>query len=415
MSVAQELSDIRKASKSLVRASEEQINAFLTDLSVRIFEQKAAIQLENRKDLALMDPIDAKYDRLMLTEERINALVLSLKTVASLTSNRNKIIEEKTLTNGIVLEKWAVPMGVIGVIYESRPNVTIDVASLCIKSGNAAVLKGGKEAYFSNRYLVDLIQASLINVGLPKNLVYLFPTDRKYLTELLEADKYVDLIIPRGSQSLIDFVRQHSKIPTIETGAGVCHTYVDQTADTVMAAEIIINARASRPSVCNSLDTAIVHKDKLREVLTHMLDGLKKYDIGVYADSNSRAILENLSYHKVYDASPDTYAKEWLSQNINIKTVSDIREALEHLELYSSRHSEAIITEDLKNAELFLSSVDSAAVYHNASTRFTDGEEFGLGAEIGISTQKLHARGPFALDKLSTEKWVGKGSGQVRW
>lgn len=306
-------------------------------------------------------------------------------------------------------------MGVVGAIFESRPNVTIDVAALCIASGNGAILKGGKEAEFSNKFLVSLIKRALENHGVSGDAVNLLPTDRKFLTELLEATRYVDLIIPRGSQGLIDFVRANSKIPTIETGAGVCHTYVEKSAKLPMAADIIVNARASRPSVCNSLDCAIVDAAILDELAQLLKAGLEKYKVEVYADEKAFISFKSANYPYLKHAREEDFGKEWLDFKLSVKTVSTPEEALEHVEKYSSRHSEAIITEDHDLAERFLNEVDAAAVYHNASTRFTDGGEFGLGAEIGISTQKLHARGPFALVKLVTEKWVCRGDGQVRW
>jgi glutamate-5-semialdehyde dehydrogenase len=370
---------------------------------------------ENKKDLDLMDPKDAKYDRLLLNENRIIGLADALGQVATLNDPSGQILLEGTFDNGIKMQKIAVPMGVIGAIFESRPNVTIDVASLCIMSGNACVLKGGKEAHFSNQFLVSLIHQALSKNNISTDVVMLLPTDRKFLTQMLEADKYVDLIIPRGSASLIDFVRSNSKIQTIETGAGVCHTYVEKTAKLDMAAEIIVNARASRPAVCNSLDCAILDGNVLEELVPKLKSSFEKYNIEVFADEKAYPIFEKNNFPKLQHAQEEDFGKEWLDFKISIKTVNDFDEALDHIKQFSSKHSEAIITEDLALAETFLQEVDAAAVYHNASTRFTDGGEFGLGAEIGISTQKLHARGPFALEKLVTEKWVCRGEGQVRW
>jgi glutamate-5-semialdehyde dehydrogenase len=370
---------------------------------------------ENKKDLDLMDPKDAKYDRLLLNENRIIGLADALGQVATLNDPSGQILLEGTFDNGIKMQKIAVPMGVIGAIFESRPNVTIDVASLCIMSGNACVLKGGKEAHFSNQFLVSLIHQALSKNNISTDVVMLLPTDRKFLTQMLEADKYVDLIIPRGSASLIDFVRSNSKIQTIETGAGVCHTYVEKTAELDMAAEIIVNARASRPAVCNSLDCAILDENVLEELVPKLKSSFEKYNIEVFADEKAYPIFEKNNFPKLQHAQEEDFGKEWLDFKISIKTVNNFDEALDHIKQFSSKHSEAIITEDLALAETFLQEVDAAAVYHNASTRFTDGGEFGLGAEIGISTQKLHARGPFALEKLLTEKWVCRGKGQVRW
>jgi glutamate-5-semialdehyde dehydrogenase len=415
MQIQEDLKSTYTASKILQNTSFEKINKVLVDLSEIIEQQINTIQVENKKDLELMDPSDAKYDRLLLTEKRIKDLASALRNVAALDYKFGQITEERTLESGIILQKLSVPMGVIGIIFESRPNVTIDVAALCLKSGNAAVLKGGKEAFFSNTFLISLIHKALINNDLPEDLVQLFPTDRQYLNELLEATKYVDLIIPRGSQSLIDYVRANSKIPTIETGAGVCHTYVEQTANLEKAAEIVINARASRPSVCNSLDSLLLDEKIAPKFIPLLFADLVKYDITVYADDVCFEIFKENGFEKLEKASKETYGMEWLDFKLNVSVVNGIDQALAHIETYSSKHSEAILTENIELAEQFLSKVDAAAVYHNASTRFTDGEMFGLGAEIGISTQKLHARGPFALEKLSTEKWVCRGDGQVRW
>ena len=409
------LKNTHRSAKLLRRLSHDQKSMILLDLSSLLLENRAEIIAENHKDLERMDSTDPKYDRLLLNEKRIDSLAASLLDVAKLEDPSGKILSEKTLENNIKLEKIAVPMGVVGAIFESRPNVTIDVAALCIASGNGAILKGGKEAEFSNKFLVSLIKRALENHGVSGDAVNLLPTDRKFLTELLEATRYVDLIIPRGSQGLIDFVRANSKIPTIETGAGVCHTYVEKSAKLPMAADIIVNARASRPSVCNSLDCAIVDAAIIDELAQLLKAGLEKYKVEVYADKKAFISFKSANYPYLKHAREEDFGKEWLDFKLSVKTVSTPEEALEHVEKYSSRHSEAIITEDHDLAERFLNEVDAAAVYHNASTRFTDGGEFGLGAEIGISTQKLHARGPFALVKLVTEKWVCRGDGQVRW
>lgn len=386
----------------------------LTDLAGLLTENTALILAENRKDLDRMDREDPKYDRLLLNEDRIRSLADSLREVSRLEDPAGKVLLEKTLPNGIRLKKVTTPMGVVGTIFESRPNVTIDVAALCLLSGNAAVLKGGKEADYSNRVFVQLIHQALRQNGLPEEVVLLLPTDRKFMIELLQADRYVDLIIPRGSQGLINFVRENSRIPTIETGAGVCHVYVDKTADTGMAAEIIVNAKASRPSVCNSLDCMILDAAIAGELIPKLKAGFEKYAIEVFADEAALPYFEQEGF-RVNRAGEEDFGKEWLDFKVSVKTVNSPDEALDHIREYSSRHSEAIVTRDQALAERFLDEVDAAAVYHNASTRFTDGGEFGLGAEIGISTQKLHARGPFALEKLVTEKWVAVGEGQVRW
>ncbi len=413
-SILPELQKTSREAAKLRRSTRSQRAQVLTGLADLLRENVPIILTENRKDLDRMDKGDAKYDRLLLDETRIHALADSLLEVSRLEDPAGKVLLEKTLPNGIRLKKVTTPMGVVGAIFESRPNVTIDVAALCLLSGNAAVLKGGKEAHCSNRIFVQLIHQALQENGLPEEVVLLLPTDRKFMTELLQADRYVDLIIPRGSQGLIHFVRENSRIPTIETGAGVCHIYVEKTADTDMAAEIIVNAKASRPSVCNSLDCVILDAAVAHELVPRLKAGFEKYAIEVYADNTAFPYFQKESF-RVRPAQAEDFGKEWLDFKVSVKTVNSPDEALDHIREYSSRHSEAIVTRDPAIAERFLDEVDAAAVYHNASTRFTDGGEFGLGAEIGISTQKLHARGPFALEKLVTEKWVAVGDGQVRW
>ncbi len=404
----------RKASKSIANLNSEEKSEILLDLAKLIEKSAEKIKVENKKDLDRMEKSDPKYDRLLLSDSRIEGLVNSLKVVAQLEDPVGKELLKRTLPNGLKLSRIAVPLGVVGIIYESRPNVTVDVASLCLRSGNAAILKGGKEAHCSNMCLVSLIHEVLEKKGLPAEAVTLLPTDRSYTEKLLKAEKYVDVIIPRGSSGLINYVRSNSLIPTIETGAGVCHTYIEKTADAAMGAAILVNAKVTRPSVCNSLDCAVLDEEVLETVIPQVLEGFKEYDVEVYADEKSYPIFEKNGYTLLKKAQDEDFGKEWLDYKVSFKTVNGLDEALEHIERNSSRHSEAIITEDKAKAERFLKEVDAASVYHNASTRFTDGEEFGLGAEIGISTQKLHARGPFALEKLVTEKWVVKGEGQIR-
>ena len=409
------LQKTQQASASVRRLSDAQRSDLLNELAVIVEQSKALIMSENQKDLDLMDKADPKYDRLLLTESRIQGLADSLREVALLPDPTGEVLTERNLENGLNIKKIAVPMGVVGVIYESRPNVTIDVASLCLRSGNACVLKGGKEAIFSNTCLVGLIHQILAKFGVADEAVLLLPTDRKFTEELLKATRFVDIIIPRGSDSLIQFVRQNSLIPTIETGAGVVHTYVETSADLAKAKDIIVNARVSRPSVCNSLDCAIIDAAIIEKFLPMLVEDFKKWNVEVYADDASYAVFEKIAYEKLHKAQEEDFGKEWLDYKISIKTVANLEEALSHIQAFSSRHSEAILTQNQDFAERFLAEVDAAAVYHNASTRFTDGGQFGLGAEIGISTQKLHARGPFALEKLVTEKWVVLGDGQVRW
>ncbi|MCU0327199.1 MAG: glutamate-5-semialdehyde dehydrogenase [Spirosomaceae bacterium] len=405
----------QKASIGVRNLSDQRRRDLLVRLAEVVLSNKDMIMSENQKDLDLMPKSDPKWDRLLLTEKRIEDLASSLRQVAELPDPTNVVLTEKTLENGLKIKKINVALGVVGVIYESRPNVTLDVASLCLRSGNACVLKGGKEANFSNLCLVGLIHGVLEEFGVDKYAVLLLPTDRKFVDELLKATRFVDIIIPRGSDALIQFVRQNSLIPTIETGAGVCHAYVESTADLVKARDIVVNARVSRPSVCNSLDCILVDESIVNTFLPMLCEDFKKWSVAVYADNRGFEVLKNANYDRLYEAVPEDFGREWLDYKISIKTVNGIDEALEHIQNYSSRHSESIITQNTELAERFLRDVDAAAVYHNASTRFTDGGVFGLGAEIGISTQKLHARGPFALEKLVTEKWICYGDGQVRW
>ncbi|ADQ17655.1 glutamate-5-semialdehyde dehydrogenase [Leadbetterella byssophila DSM 17132] len=407
------LQQTQQASIALRRLSYEQRAALLLEIAKLLRRYSNDILEANAKDLASFPTSDPLYDRLLLDAGRIERLASAVEQVSTLEDPVGKVLIDKILPNGLRLKKITVPMGVIGIIYESRPNVTIDVAVLCLLSGNAAVLKGGKEAFYSNTALVSILHKALAKSGLPTELVQLLPTDRRYTTELLQAEKYVDLIIPRGSQSLINYVRENAKIPCIETGAGVCHTYVAKNANLEMAAKIIINAKGSRPSVCNALDCLIVHEDVVESLAPLLKSGLEQYGISVYADEVSFPYFKRLQV-PVTPALEENFGKEWLDYKLSVKTVKDLNEALAHIQKYSSKHSEAILTVDEEEAQRFLQEVDAAAVYHNASTRFTDGGEFGLGAEIGISTQKLHARGPFALEKLVTEKWIVLGEGQIR-
>ncbi|MEZ4901004.1 MAG: glutamate-5-semialdehyde dehydrogenase [Spirosomataceae bacterium] len=389
--------------------------ALLNRLSDLLIEKQDHIVTENQKDMERMADDDPKKDRLFLNGKRIQGLADSLREVALLPDPSGQVLLERDIEQGLKLKKMAVPLGVVGAMFESRPNVTVDVAALCLRSGNACVLKGGKEADFSNRCLVGLIHQALEENGIAKEAVLLLPTDRQFVTELLTATRYVDIIIPRGSESLIQFVRKNSLIPTIETGAGVCHGYVEKTANLEKARDIVVNARVSRPSVCNSMDCVLVDKAIAATFLPMLKDDFVRWKVEVFADEISFPIFEAIDYPMLKAAQPADFGREFLDYKIAVKIVTDLDEALAHIQNYSSRHSEAIVSENPELIERYLNEVDAAAVYANASTRFTDGGVFGLGAEIGISTQKLHARGPFALEKLVTEKWVVVGSGQVRW
>lgn len=404
----------RRASTILALASFEKKKEILSSLAQLLVDNSASIITENVKDLASISVDHPMRDRLLLNADRIDQLSKSLYEVINLPDPTGHILSEKILSNGLKLTKINVPLGVVGVIFESRPNVTVDVAALCIMSGNAAVLRGGSDAWHTNSILVKLIHQALTLVGFPTDLIRLMPTDRKHVSTLLNAVKYVDVIIPRGSEELIQRVRKESMVPTIETGAGVCHTYVAQTADLEMAVSVVVNAKVSRPSVCNSLDTILLHKSIASGFLKKVTNELKEYNVKIYADSFSFDVLCGIKYPYLHRSETSDYGREFLDFACSIKVIQNVEEALSHIEMYSSRHSEAIITQNELEANFFLASVDAAAVYWNASTRFTDGGIFDLGSEVGISTQKLHARGPFGLEKLVTEKWVIKGNGQIR-
>lgn len=413
-SVLEQFVRTRAAASSLAMATGESRNAILRSIALLISQNSAEILRENQKDLDRMAADHPMRDRLKLTHERLHDLTESVLSVTHLPDPTGQVLSQRTLSNGLILSKKTVPLGVVGVIFESRPNVTIDVAALCIRSGNAVVLRGGSDALHTNTILVELIHQALVQNGISTDVVYLMPTDRELVTTLLTAVKYIDVIIPRGSEALIQRVRKESLVPTIETGAGVCHTYVAANAEIDMSVAIVVNAKVSRPSVCNSLDTIVVHHAKAAEFLAKLVDPFTSYHVKIYADETSHAILASLSYPFLEKAKLADFGREFLDFACSIKVVNDFEEALSHIATYSSRHSEAIVTSDEVEASYFLSAVDAAAVYWNASTRFTDGGEFGLGAEIGISTQKLHARGPFALEKLVTEKWIVIGQGQTR-
>ena len=388
--------------------------ALLRDLATATRAAVFPVLDANRADVAAMDPADPKRDRLLLNEARIEALATSILDVAALPDPTGRILAEHRLDNGLHIQKISVPLGVVGVIYESRPNVTLDVGALCLRSGNAAVLRGGSDAWQTNRVLVALMQDVLAQHGLDRDIVALLPPDRELAHALLQANRFVDVLIPRGSEGLIRFVRENARIPVIETGAGVCHTYVHALADLEKARAIVVNAKVSRPAVCNALDTVLVDSAVASRFLPLLCPEFQQWKVAVYADAESYAVLQAAGYERLFPATEEDFGREFLDYACSVGVVSGLEDALEHIRRYSSRHSEAIVSEDRAVCRRFLNEVDAAAVYSNASTRFTDGGSFGLGAEIGISTQKLHARGPFALEKLVTEKWVGEGSGQTR-
>lgn len=402
------------ASRNLPLLKEDQINFVLEAIAKETESKLFYILEENQKDLQRMDKENPKYDRLQLTEDRLKGIISDIRNVASLPSPLGRILDDRTLDNGLHLIKKAVPFGVIGVIFEARPNVSFDVFSLCFKSGNACVLKGGSDAYFSNSAIVDIIRNVLDQNGINPNVCTLLPKNREAVNALLNAREYVDLIIPRGGQELINFVRDNARIPIIETGAGVCHTYLESSGDRDMAKDIIYNAKTRRVSVCNTLDCFVIDKDRLSD-LPYMCQDLVQKNVVIYADRLAHSILDG-HYPKelLKEADENSFGTEFLDYKMSIKTVSNTSEAIEHITKYSSKHSEAIITADKEAITLFESLIDAACVYVNASTAFTDGAQFGLGAEIGISTQKMHARGPMALQELCSYKWIIEGNGQIR-
>ena len=402
------------AAGAVRRLSDASKQALLLHLADLIGTQQDAILQANQKDLDRMDDADPKKDRLLLNPARLQAIAESIREVAALPCPAGQVLSERTLPNGILLRKIAVPLGVVGIIYESRPNVTLDVSALCLRSGNAVALRGSSDAWHSNQALVHVIQQALATFHIPEAAVTLLPTDRALVLELLRATRYVDMIIPRGSESLIQFVRQHALVPTIETGAGVCHTYVHRAADLEKARNIVVNAKVSRPSVCNALDTILLDQEIAERFLPMLKPDFEHWQVEVFADITSFPILQKAGFYRLQVAQTADFGREFLDYKCSVRVVADLAEALEHIRQFSSRHSEAIVSEDETVCQYFMETVDAAAVYANASTRFTDGGEFGLGAEIGISTQKLHARGPFALEKLVTEKWMAYGNGQVR-
>lgn len=403
--------EVKKGARKLTGLSNEKINQVLHNLAISAVENTYFLLEENQKDLDRMDQDDPMYDRLLLTEERIQNIAGEIIQVSALPSPLHHVLESKTLENGLSLEKTTVPLGVIGIIYEARPNVTFDVFTLALKSGNGLVLKGGSDADHSNRAIMSLIHQVLAINELPTDAFQLLPADRAATKALLEAVGFVDVIIPRGSQGLINFVRENAKVPVIETGAGIVHTYVDESADLEKAKEIAFNAKTRRPSVCNSLDCLVIHESHL-PVLSDLIQPMLESKVQVFADEKAFAALG--ANELISKADESHFGTEFLGLKLAIKTVSNLDEALDHIAAYSSRHSEAIVAENQKTIDRFLLEVDAAAVYANASTAFTDGAQFGLGAEIGISTQKLHARGPMALKELCSYKWIVRGNGQVR-
>lgn len=404
----------KDASIDLALLDSNTINQVLVAVADKAIKETDTILAANAKDLSRMDPANPMYDRLKLTKERIEGIAGDTRKVSTLPSPLGKVLKHSVLPNGLDLKRVSVPFGVIGIVYEARPNVTFDVFSLCLKAGSACILKGGKDADDSNRAIVSLIKEVLKEFHINENVITLLPATHEATGALLHANGYVDLVIPRGSKRLINFVRQEASVPVIETGAGVCHAYFDKDGDTEKGARIINNAKTRRVSVCNALDCTLVHEDRLAD-LPAICAPLKESNVLIYADEPALAVLNgNYPAELLKPSTEESYGTEFQSYTMAIKTVTSADEAIRHIRRFGSGHSECIITENRATADRFLAGVDAACVYHNAPTSFTDGAQFGLGAEIGISTQKLHARGPMALEEICTYKWVIEGNGQVR-
>lgn len=405
---------VRTASRKLAMLDTERVNGILRAVADKIEIQTEKLLEANQEDLQRMEVSNPKYDRLKLTRERLADIADDMRQVAALSSPLGRVLESYTVPSGLRLKKVSVPFGVIGMIYEARPNVSFDVFSLCLKSGNAAILKGGSDADASNRAIVELIHEVLEESGVDPHVVELLPSTREATAALLHAEGWVDLIIPRGSSSLIRYVRQEATVPVIETGAGVCHTYFDWAGDLVKGTAIVHNAKTRRVSVCNALDCLLIHRGRLSD-LPALCAPLQESRVILYADEAAyEALAGQYPVELLRPATPESYGTEFLDYKMAIKTVENVTEAVSHIYTYGSGHSECIVTEDVETANFFTRAVDAACVYVNAPTSFTDGAQFGLGAEIGISTQKLHARGPMGLREMTTYKWIVEGDGQIR-
>lgn len=423
MELKETFQKVKAASKTLGLLTDEQRNEVLQAVADAIIAETPALLKANAEDLAKMDKANPLYDRLQLTELRLHDIAADMRHVSTLPSPLGRILKEKTLDNGLHLQRIAVPFGVIGMIYEARPNVTFDVFSLCFKSGNACVLKGGKDANCSNTASIELIHRVLIKYGIDPAVATLLPATHEATGEMLNAVGYIDLCIPRGGKKLIQFVRDTAKVPVIETGAGVVHCYFDKDGDVEMGKAIITNAKCRRCSVCNTLDTLIIHEQRLNDLPT-LCEDLAKREVKIHADAQAYEALKgnypDTLLDRVSDETPcpnadgNVWNTEWLSMQMGIKTVTSEDEALEHIATYGSGHSESIVSDNEAAQKKFQMMVDAACVYVNTPTSFTDGAQFGLGAEIGISTQKLGARGPMALEEITTYKWLITGNGQIR-
>ena len=407
----------RAASYKLAELSTEQKNQVLLSIADRLEAESADILAANQQDLAdarQNGMSEALLDRLTLNPQRLKGIADDVRQVCRLADPVGQLIDGGQLDSGLRIERRRVPLGVVGVIYEARPNVTVDVASLCLKTGNAAILRGGKETYRTNAATVRVIQNALLQHGLPAGAVQAIENpDRELVNQLLKLDRYVDMLIPRGGAGLHKLCRENSTIPVITGGIGVCHLYLDDTMDTAAALEVIVNAKKQRPSACNSLETLLIHRDRVDDFIPPFLQRMAQENIVLHGDENVLALLQ-AGDAKVVPINVPEYDDEWLSNDLNVKLVADIDDAIAHIREHGTQHSDGILTRSIGNANRFVNQVDSSAVYVNASTRFTDGGQFGLGAEVAVSTQKLHARGPMGLEALTTYKWIGWGDDTLR-
>lgn len=403
----------RHAARSLALRSDEQISSLLRHVADAIDRNAAEILEANSRDLSRMAEDNPMRDRLQLTPERISDITSDMRSVASLPSPLGRVLSSTVRPNGMKIDKVSVPFGVIGVVYEARPNVTLDIFSLCMKAGSACLLKGGSDAYNTNECIVTLVRDALIQQGWDEATVTLLPPSHEATTEMLNAVGYVDLIIPRGSKKLIEYVRDTARVPVIETGAGVCHTYFHKSGDIKKGRDIVFNAKTRRVSVCNALDTLVIDRSRL-DALVEICSQLATKSVTIYADDEAYAVLYG-KYPHLCHATESDFGREWLDYKMSIATVEGIDEAINFINEHTSRHSECIVSEDKAAIDRFLKEVDAACVYANVSTSFTDGGQFGFGAEIGISTQKLHARGPMGIPEITTYKYIITGDGQTRW
>jgi glutamate-5-semialdehyde dehydrogenase len=411
--VSKKARSVKEASKVLYTCSTKKKNNLLEAINKRLQTETTHILSANSKDLKIAEQVGLSkvlLDRLTLNEQRINQMIKGVKDVIKLPDPVGKILDKVNPPNGLIIEKMRVPLGAVGIIYEARPNVTIDASVLCLKSGNAVLLRGGSEAINTNKKLVDIIKIALKDVKLPTGCVeFIDTTDRQAVMTMLKQEKYLDVIIPRGSQQLINFIQENSSVPVIAHGEGNCHVYVDHSADLSKAEEIVFNAKVQRPSVCNAAEKLLVHEKIAVKFLPKIIKRLQRAGVEIRGDKKTLSIIKDTKL-----ANEEDWYKEYLELIIAVKVVKNLDEAIQHINYYGSHHSDAIVTGKKEHGERFLREVDSAAVYVNASTRFTDGYEFGLGAEIGISTQKLHARGPMGLEELTSTKFIVHGKGQVR-